>query len=289
MRIRGKSVLFRLAWVALLVAASSLRTSGHDLPMARGLDHCGTNGCFAEPGAKHAAAQLSADHQSVVDSLQSLAQLSRQAAQQVQQHLTDVAALWSEHNRSARCSPAPASHTLVIAAPTPGQAPRPRLPKSLQDGSRLADALHWAEDMQCQLCDKLRQPAQLQQQLSSLVARNFASPLRPLASLVLPQQDSKQLIADSAGPQYVVFDSPQGGHVLLTKTQLSQWNFDGSQVQASASGMLTSVMVPLQREAASFISRQLEVAGNALLHLSRDLAGAHQPRLANHPSGNRWE
>ncbi len=94
-----------------------------------------------------------------------------------------------------------------------------------------------------------------------------------------------------AGPQFVVYNSALGGHIVLTVEQARQWQFAAPAAQSSVRAALGAAFKPIQSSALASASRQLEFAGRGLLSLSQSLssiAGGTQAeaKVASLPSRN---
>ncbi len=93
------------------------------------------------------------------------------------------------------------------------------------------------------------------------------------------------------GPQFVVYDSALGGHIVLTVDQARDWQFDAPAAQSRIHDALESALKPIQSNVLTHASRQLELAGHGLLSLSRSLtsfasANEAETKVASLPNRN---
>ena len=148
--------------------------------------------------------------------------------------------------------PADDPASLVISAPAAGVAPRPTLAKTHLTAADLATGLQHIDHLQCQISQALFDRQGLQSTVAWWTARGYQAAddvwaqWQPTAAgpVVAPATPQPR-------PQFVAFPSVAGDH-----------------------------LVPLQRQALAAASQQLQVAGNALLGLSRALSDLSGPRLA---------
>lgn len=93
------------------------------------------------------------------------------------------------------------------------------------------------------------------------------------------------------GPQFVVYDSALGGHIVLTADQARDWQFDAPAAHSRIHNALGTAVKPIQSSVLAHASRQLELAGHGLLSLSRSLsslasANEAETKVASLPNRN---
>lgn len=106
-----------------------------------------------------------------------------------------------------------------------------------------------------------------------------------------PSAPSVKQPSPTVGPQFVVYDSALGGHIVLTVADARDWQFDASVTQSRVDKALGAALQPIQSVALAAASRQLEIAGRGLLSLSHSLSniasgGQAETKVASLPSRN---
>lgn len=181
----------------------------------------------------------------------------------------------------------------------PTQAPTPKLAVKLGPLSpqtvALGDFLQQLDNWQCSAYSLLTDGAALARTANrlshslELLALNYRqtylpiavpsiSPAMPSPSLPAMQQ-SRLEVSPAVGPQFVVYDSALGGHIVLTVEQARDWQFDATAAQSGINKALVAALKPLRSSTLAAASRQLEFAGRGLLNLSQSLsniAGGNQ-------------
>lgn len=203
----------------------------------------------------------------------------------------------------------PASETIPIKAPSPKLAVKlgPLSPQSVALGELLQQLDQW----QCIAYSFLTDDAALARSANrlshslELLALNYRQAYLPVTPAVVVPSMSPVVSSPSVtsikqptpiesavvGPQFVVYDSALGGHIVLTVEQARDWQFDATAAQSGINTALGAALKPLRSSALAAASRQLEFAGRGLLNLSQSLsniAGGNQAetKVASLPNRN---
>lgn len=94
---------------------------------------------------------------------------------------------------------------------------------------------------------------------------------------------SKSELGDLLGPQFVVYDSTVGGHIVLTIAQASTWQFEMPSATSRFSQLLSAGLKPIQSSVLATTSHGLQRAGQTLLNLSHSLLNISEPQVASGP------
>lgn len=173
-------------------------------------------------------------------------------------------------------------------------------PPSLQ-AVALGEVLQQLEQWQCTAYSVLSDGAALARSADRLshllgeLAMNYrqaymSAPVSA-AVAVAPAAPSIRQPSPTVGPQFVVYDSALGGHIVLTVEDARDWQFDASVTQSRVENALGAALKPIQSSALAAASRQLEIAGRGLLSLSQSLSNIAtgsqaETKVASLPSRN---
>lgn len=207
----------------------------------------------------------------------------------------------------------PISETIPTKAPTPKLAAKlgPVSPQSAALGEFLQQLDQWQCTAYSFLTDgpALARAANRLSHRLELLALNYRQAYLPatapaavpsmspaisspsVPSIRQPSPTEVPVVGPAVGPQFVVYDSALGGHIVLTVEQARDWQFDATAAQSHVNNALGTALKPLQSSALAAASRQLEFAGRGLLSLSQKLsniAGGNQAetKVASLPSRN---
>lgn len=318
------SFFCRLSLIALLVCGSGVNVAGHDLPHARNLPPAASANCFSSTSYQALPfSDIASPWLHALQSLWSGAGQSASALTAVAHNLSSHLAVQSllaadelliqapDHGfaprpRNKRFTPAadvgrridsPASKSadgLLILAPVQGHPPRPRTNRVTAPANRVAQFLQQLEVVQCQISQALFDTNALQAAIADRTQSSVRLLDQSLAHLRPVRQAAPALAAPSAGPQFVVFNTAAGGHILLTVAQTQEWQFthsaaEFSAVKSSAASWLSSAIEPLHQQAIAILSEQLEFAGSTLLQLSRSVSNLAPNDVAALPGSKHWK
>ena len=111
------------------------------------------------------------------------------------------------------------------------------------------------------------------------------APLATPAPKTLP--DAEHQSDSQWGPQFVIYDTTVGGHLVLTLAQARDWEFDRPRVKSRIGELLGAALKPMQNNAIAAASSQLERAGRTLLKLSESLSNISEIRVASLPQADQ--
>ncbi len=302
----------RLCLVAMLICNNSFRACGHDLPQPRGSTHEATITCFY--ACSHdidTYTSLAQRHQienrarTVLNNSQAFAALPfsntlapwRHAAQALWPTLsksaTTLSSAWERMHAALPSDHSSIDDKFAIAFPEPGLAPRPRLKSPTPQAIALAQFLNQVEETQCQVSQALSNQADLHR----LVA-NHAQQLTNLLNTSLAKLSTSPTAHQPPGPQFVIFDTLTGGHILLTVAQAQQWQFAVpieklteklTAAKTSTVNLLSSYAAPIRQQAVTAVSEHLKLAAGALLELSHSVAKLAPTQVAKRNAMRQWE
>ncbi|MCC7333605.1 MAG: hypothetical protein IT422_00820 [Pirellulaceae bacterium] len=98
--------------------------------------------------------------------------------------------------------------------------------------------------------------------------------------------------SDLVGPQFVVYGSTIGEHVVLTLAQARAWQFEmplansRTADQSRLMKLLGAGLKPIQTSVLATATSGLQSAGHTLLKLSQSLSSISEPRVASGPQAN---
>jgi hypothetical protein len=308
MRIQVNTILGGLCLVSLLCARANNYSFAHDLPSDRNLSYTATIDCFsgnhvAKPishdgcyAPRPSVAKTKATHMIPLAAInysthyRALLNAFRQVSAPLNQSPSHLSVWWDQACHYLSQPPASSNTQLLIAQPESGSAPSPRRrPPQQSQADNLARLLKLVEDTQCEVYSALHQRDAITSWLAQAVSPSSQPVLHNLITFAVPHATQSDQPPLNVGPQFVILRLNNQGHVLLTVAQAQQWQLAVPRAQASAINMVSQAIAPLQQQAVTAVSRQLEVAGHALLQLSQSLSQLSKTEVAQREIHNRWE
>ncbi len=294
----------RLCAVTMLVCSNSLLTWGHDLPRDRSLPHEATLNCFSAASHRSqsrtsrtiAAAEATPAPQPNVNPrcegfllnespfmspTASLLHAWHTGLSQASQISVAISATLDRMRVQMNKPQFPDNSDLALAAPDQGVAPRPRSKRVTPQAASLGQFLKQIDDAQCQISDFLQHPANLQIAIAEQTHGWYQFLNRAAVKFLPVEQPALALGAPTIGPQYVIFETSAGGHILLTMAQAQQWQFAVPAAKASAANYVSTLVEPIRQQAFEAFSGKLEWAGRTLLELSQTVSSFSNSKVAN--------
>ena len=162
----------------------------------------------------------------------------------------------------------------------------------------LGGFLQQVERWQCSTCAALSNGAALTRS-ADVIAESIEHFVTACRSSLLDGKPAPSLVSspgvserpapqsnDLIGPQFVVYDTTVGGHIVLTLAQARAWQLEMPQAQSRLTELLSAGLKPIQTSVLATATDGLQFAGQTLLNLSRSLSSISEPRVASGPQAN---
>lgn len=292
----------RLCALAVAFCFNNLTSWGHDLPHDRNLPEQATLNCFStvshptDSDTSHLHSSEQEDSKHFINDLGNQAWLSelpvsslsanllhawQTVASQAEQMLKSMTKPLCHNPLSVSSAQSYSTCDLAIARPDKGNAPRPRAQGILQQENAFAQILRLIEDAQCHTNQALFDRQTLQHTIAKHTYHGFQTVSRLAAKFAVPQDSLPTDAPQSIGPQYVIFETSVGGHIILTIAQAQQWQFAVPTAKNSVAKFLNATGHSLQQRAFTAISGQLEWVGKSLLDLSQTMSPLAPAKVAD--------